>query len=307
MSRSAPDSVSATVEKPRSWSVQLLHEMDWHRFRELVRTALRHQGFRSSLISMQVDGGALYSLSNTAGEVKGLLQCPSWRNDEVDLNQAAGLHTMVSQFKAKKGILVTPGHVTYQAKAFGAQRALELVDGWMLLEWVAELPATLQAELLRMATAGQYQVPVCPGCGGRMVKETLPLPPEPPRMMGNLVLRESRFISWPVRCRELVVKPGVEVHFRKGVVAEDVEIMGTAYGEILCTGRFHLGGEAGMHGGVACRRLKLEPGGELDGEAVILRDGDWAPGAIGGEWFRQPPEVWRCASYQPCDVTLEAR
>jgi cytoskeletal protein CcmA (bactofilin family) len=299
----------AGSDKPSAWSVPLLHEMNWSRFRELIRSLVHQQGFQTTILSEQPDGGIIYGLTpkGRGAEMTAILQCPSWRSDEIDLAQVSALDAMVRHHGVRRGLLVTSGHVTMEARSFARQKPVELVDGWELLDWVAGLPEDLQAEYLKLSTVGDYRAPACPSCGGRMVMETSQSDEDVPRMMGNLVVRESRFISWPVRCRALVVKAGVEVHFRRGVVAESIEVYGRAVGEMLCTGLLTVGSEGVVAGGVACRRVSLAPGGSLEGEAVILKDGEWAPEALAGEWFRQPNRVWRCTSFGVCQMTLEAR
>ncbi len=291
------------------WTVQLIHEMDWQRFREVVRSALHHQGFRSHPLITYPDTTGLYALTcEKTGQLSTLLYFPARQSQGITPADIATFAAAIQHSQVYKGILVTPDHITREARAHAAGLSMELIDGWTLVEWIRTLPAPLQEAMLRTATAGQYQIPSCPGCGARMHRErsTADATSEP-RMMGNLILRESRFITSPVRCRELVIMADVEVHFRKGVVAENVDLAGRAYGEILCTGKIHLGPHASMHGSVACDRLRVDDGGQLNGEAVIIHPHEWAPGALDGAWFHQPAEVWRCGAYQPCEITIEAR
>lgn len=295
--------------RPERWSLELLYEMDWHRFRELVCRVVQRQGFGVSQISELADGVVLYAVTRRGrgGDPVALLQLPSWRDYSVDLPEAAGLRSLVAHLKAKRGIVVTPGHVTREAREYAAKQPLELVDGWQFLEWLDALPEEESRDFLKIATAGNWRVPLCPGCGGRMVLRERTEPAPEPESVGDLLIRESRILIVPVRCRKLVVEDGVEAHFRAGVVAEEAMIAGRAHLQLLCTGRVHLTPGAVLAGAVACRSLRLDPGGVLDADTRILKDGEWAADALSGKWFQQPARVWRCAAYQPCDVVLEAR
>ena len=46
---------------------------------------------------------------------------------------------------------------------------MHLLDGRDLLAKIEALPGTGAAELLAMATAGDYMIPSCPSCGTKMV------------------------------------------------------------------------------------------------------------------------------------------
>lgn len=293
---------------PEEWSVEMLHEMDWRRFREVVQSLVYRQGFSSRLVSEQPDGSTVYGLlpHGCKGSFAALLHLPSWRCPAVNRRMAAELHDMLEQLGVGRGILVTAEHVTFEAREFATEKPLDLLDAWDLLDWITSLPEIDQQQTLRLATTGRSRMPVCPSCGGRMTLHT-DAGPQTPVTAGNLVVRENRFVHHPVRCRRLVVKHGVEVHFRRGVVAADVQIEGRVFGQVLCTGRLHIGPQAALIGSVACQRLSLDPGGLLNGHSIILNNSEWAPEAIEGQWFSQPARAWRCASYQPCDVTLEAR
>ena len=303
-------SIHAPEERPHTWSLELLYEMDWRRFRELTCSFLLHQGFNASVLGSLPDGGIAYRLSPVQKPRKtaSILFCPTWRDPEVNLPLTETLLQMVRDAGAAKGIFITPGHVTLEARRFAEGKPLELIDGWAFLDWIQDLPAEDQAHYLRVATVGSYRVPACPGCGSRMQMDFTDQPPRSlADAMGNLVLRENRFITLPVRCRHLVVRPGVHVHFRKGVVAEDVQIFGDVSGEILCTGRVHLAEGARLSGALAAKSIRLDSGADLDADARVLSDAEWAPEAIAGHWFTEKLRVWRCASYRPCDVVLEAR
>jgi restriction system protein len=64
-----------------------------------------------------------------------------------------------------RGIFVTTGEYTAEARTFAAGQPLELVSGAALLGKLAGLPADAPSRLLAEATAGDYTTPTCPSCG----------------------------------------------------------------------------------------------------------------------------------------------
>ncbi|GAN61067.1 hypothetical protein ACI01nite_10390 [Acetobacter cibinongensis] len=81
---------------------------------------------------------------------------------------------------------------------------------------------------------------------------------------------ESSMIS----AKELVVMPGGL--FRGGVEVENAEIAGTVDGTLTARGSLTLRATGRLLGKAACRRLKVEDGGQISGQLEMLKDDNGA-------------------------------
>lgn len=82
---------------------------------------------------------------------------------------------------------------------------------------------------------------------------------------------ESSMIS----AKELAVMPGGL--FRGGVEVENAEIAGTVDGSLTARGSLTLRATGRLLGKAACRRLKVEDGGQITGQLEMLSDDNSAP------------------------------
>ncbi|GBQ04991.1 hypothetical protein AA14362_0208 [Acetobacter cerevisiae DSM 14362] len=82
---------------------------------------------------------------------------------------------------------------------------------------------------------------------------------------------ESSMIS----AKELAVMPGGL--FRGGVEVENAEIAGTVDGTLTVRGSLTVRATGRLLGKAACRRLKVEDGGQITGQLEMLSDDNKAP------------------------------
>jgi restriction system protein len=71
-----------------------------------------------------------------------------------------------------EGVLVTCGAFTQEAKQFAGAENIRLVDGNELLRKIGALAPEQGKALLRLATAGDFFTPTCPGCSIKMAART---------------------------------------------------------------------------------------------------------------------------------------
>jgi len=67
------------------------------------------------------------------------------------------------------GVLVSSGRFTQEARDFAAQQRIRLVEGTELLAGIAALAPERAAELLKVATEGEFLTPTCPACDVKMI------------------------------------------------------------------------------------------------------------------------------------------
>lgn len=140
-----------------------LDGMSWSEFELLVGEAFRRQGYAvAETGGGRADGGVDLELGK--GGEHFLVQCKQWKAFKVGVTTVRELYGVMAARGAAGGFVVTSGQFTADAEEFAAGRNITLVDGpalRALIGGVHPIPA-----------AKQTGVPVCPQCGGAMVRRT---------------------------------------------------------------------------------------------------------------------------------------
>ena len=168
------------VERVRNGrNAAALEEMSWQQFELMVGEAFREQGFRvAERGGPGADGGVDLVISRSGQRF--LVQCKQWRTKRVPVSVVRELYGVITANGAGGGYLITSGTYTSDAEEFASGRAINLIDGEQLFEWikrsrskggaaagVTEPPGTAQ----RRIDAQQVAISVaCPRCGAGMVK-----------------------------------------------------------------------------------------------------------------------------------------
>ena len=152
------------------WSLDLLSQLDWYGFQELVSRLLQRSGYLPEFAWSRPDGGTALTLMHPArsNRLEAIVQCPPWQHHEIDAVMIRDLHQLVLREGAQRGIYMTPGTFTAEARVFARLKPLELVDGSDLLRSLQRLPEEAQTELLEIITTGPFSVPSCPSCLRKM-------------------------------------------------------------------------------------------------------------------------------------------
>ena len=139
---------SARSSTDTGWTPQLLRQLEWRRFQELC--------------------GAYFDAARF--ERAGMLvQCLPWDAYGVGIKPVRELRSAMISQGVGKGLLVTSGKFTTQARDFAAKEQIRLIDGAELLAGMAALPPETSRALLEFATQGDYSTPTCPSCALKMV------------------------------------------------------------------------------------------------------------------------------------------
>ncbi len=285
------------------WSLPLLRQLDWKRMQELVTLMLHRTGFTSEIAWIRPDGGVVLSVTNPlkAGRVDALVQCPPWAMLNVDTPALKELYNSVLQEGASRGIFITAGEFSEEARAFAGMRPLELIDGQAFLRTIRKMPAEEQSYHLRMVTVGPYTIPTCPSCGGKL--EIQNDTGDDPGLQGkDVTIRGRRMVNSKVTCRTLTVKSGAEVQFLKPVRAQEMVVNGRVHGDVTVQGKLTVGKGGVLRGLLAARAISLKEGGVLEAETRILNADEIQP-------VRALPvaQVWRCPSWPKCRGKLPLR
>ena len=169
---------SLTTAKPEiapdRWSADLLDALEWKRFEIVCAKYFEMRGFTSRTNLCGADGGIDIQLFAT-GSVgpDSVVQCKAWTR-KVRLDPVRGLLGSMTAVGVKKGIFMTTGDYTRDARDFAEKNGISLIGGKELLAKIGALAPQQQAELLAVATDGDYLTPTCASCGTKMTLRTNP-------------------------------------------------------------------------------------------------------------------------------------
>lgn len=285
------------------WSLALLRQLDWKRMQELVTMLLHRAGFSAQIAWIRPDGGVMLSVVNPqrAGRMEALVQCPPWATMNVDSSAVRELYDSVLREGACRGIFITAGEFSEEAKGLVRVRPIELIDGPALLRTILRMPPEEQAYQLRMIAVGSWAVPTCPACGAKLELKH-DTEHDPSVEVKDLTFRDRQTVGTEVSCRTLTVKPGAEVHFLKPVWAHEMVVKGRAHGNITVQGRLTVGRGGILSGLVAARTITMDEGGAMEAEARVLNTSEIQP-------VRSLPvnRIWRCPGWPKCRGQLPLR
>jgi restriction system protein len=155
--------------RPLAWSLELLQQIEWKRFEELVAAYLREAGYRVDTTRCGADGGVDAKVYK-GDDLIAIAQCKAWNSRPVGVKPVRELLGVMAHERVGSGLFFATGDFTAEAIAFAQANPLTLVTGRELLANIAKQPAEAQARLLACATEGDYRTPTCPSCGIKMVE-----------------------------------------------------------------------------------------------------------------------------------------
>ncbi|WP_297909580.1 restriction endonuclease, partial [Thiomonas sp.] len=151
-------------------SLDLLREIEWHRFEQVCAAYWRETGMDATITPFGADGGVDVELRQVGADTpEALVQCKAWNASQVGVKLVRELLGVVTDRKVERGIFMSTGTFTTDAAEFARGNRLELIDGSDLVRRINALPVDAQARLLALATDGNYVTPTCPACGIKMV------------------------------------------------------------------------------------------------------------------------------------------
>ena len=157
-------------EKPRKWSLELLHALEWKRMSELCLAFYAGRGLRGEVAATGVDGSVdarLYQAD--ASEPFALLHCKARGSRSVDVDAVQVLLVKMQAAGVGKAFFMGAWEFTPAARELARAHQVQLVDDKMFLAMLARLKPEESKPLLALAVAGDYRTPSCPACGLKMI------------------------------------------------------------------------------------------------------------------------------------------
>jgi restriction system protein len=164
-------SVSKLSEK-KEWDLELLNELEWKRFEEVVSEYYRIIGYRSEVSRMGADGGVDVLLYQQEGETPVIIiQCKSW-SKKVGVNAVRELYGVMAADQVGYGIFATTSDYTNEAREWVEGKSMQLLSGTDLVTLFNRLADDKKTYLIQFATFEDYSTPTCPNCNQKMVSRT---------------------------------------------------------------------------------------------------------------------------------------
>ena len=146
----------------------VLSEMTWQEFALLVAEGFKLKGY----IVKERRGRAAdegFDLELIRGGERALVHCRKWRAAKVPVQTVQELHGVMATKAAGRGFVVTSGRFTEDARGFARGRNIELIDGPRLFAMFDDV-RKVQTLPGQESAAQRLAEPLCPKCGGPMVK-----------------------------------------------------------------------------------------------------------------------------------------
>jgi len=149
----------------RQAGIGTLRTISWREFEDLVGEAYRRQGYAVTETGGGGADGGVDLILKRNGE-KLLVQCKHWKNDKVGVKVVRELYGIVAAESASGGIVISSGTFTQEAKDFARDKPIDLLDGSLLLNLIAEVQKTPAITIEKADDC------ICPACGSTMVLRT---------------------------------------------------------------------------------------------------------------------------------------
>ena len=155
-----------------SWSQELLSNLEWKRFEEVVCKYYELLGYRSEVTRMGADGGVDVLLYQQGAETPVVfIQCKSW-SQKIGVKAVRELYGVMAAEEIPYGVFATTSAYTQEAINWVDGKRLQLLDGSDLVSAFNQLPQEQKKYLIEFATFGDYRTPTCPSCDVKMVSRT---------------------------------------------------------------------------------------------------------------------------------------
>jgi len=142
--------------------VSSINSLRWQDFERLVGASFARSGFSVEHTGGGgADGGVDFVLTN--GRELTLVQCKQWRAQKVGVTTVRELYGVMAARGAARGIVVTAGDFTPDAREFVSGRNIELLNGRVLAEILRDSAGSGAVSALR-------DRPTCPKCGSQMIE-----------------------------------------------------------------------------------------------------------------------------------------
>ena len=150
-----------------AWSPELLKRLEWRRLEELAVAYFEALGL-TVRITPGLEGADIALRARGSKDAATLARTKAWSAYGVGLKPVAALRAKMTAEGIGRGMMLSAGRFTQEAKTYAAAQDIELLDGAAFLAKLAALAPETSLALLRFATEGDFLTPTCPSCAVKM-------------------------------------------------------------------------------------------------------------------------------------------
>jgi len=167
------EDVQQTSLEITRWSPDLLRALEWKRFEMVCAGLFERLGFTAKLAVAGPDGGVdIHLYRPPADQAVAIVQCKARTTRKVGVEIVRALHGVMTSQRVSEGILTTSGDFSDEAFQYGRDNHIDLMDGAAVLKSILNLSDDQQADLLDLATRGDFTTPTCASCGIKLVRRS---------------------------------------------------------------------------------------------------------------------------------------
>jgi restriction system protein len=151
-----------------------LGALRWDQFELLVGEIFRREGYTVEMSAAPSSGDAIDLTLRRDSETI-LVQCKHWRAESVSEGEMHEFYGAMAATGAPRGILVTTGTITAEAREFAAGKGIELMDGAALAESIGAVSQPgenlchIAGWIEEFVAHARIFDPECPVCQGAMI------------------------------------------------------------------------------------------------------------------------------------------
>lgn len=154
-------------------TLELLRELQWKRFEELVCGYFAATGVspQTTRVLASEPVSEIYLYPPAEHRPHTLVRCELRAKAGEELTELRRFTERLAGEGITEGVWAIAGEFAAATWSVARASAVELLDGAALLERFAQLPVEQRDRIVRRVTRGDYRSPTCPACGERMIFE----------------------------------------------------------------------------------------------------------------------------------------
>jgi restriction system protein len=152
-----------------------LGSMRWPEFEALMGAAFERNGFRVEKTGKGGLEGDVDLILRKDSRTE-LVQCKQWKTRQIGIAAVREMWSVVSHRGADALKMVSSGTFTDEARKFAQGKAIELIDGEHLVDFVrgVKVPSPGETPVSEPTPPAEAASPACPRCGAAMYKRFNP-------------------------------------------------------------------------------------------------------------------------------------
>jgi restriction system protein len=127
--------------------IELIQELPWQQFKQMVTEAYRHKGYTIMEDSSFAADPSVDLIIRQSTNLY-LVQCRYWQHRKLGMREVKNLFSLMHDKQASGVFLLTTGIFTNAARHYVAGRPITLLDGIELVELLREVPSNSATDIL---------------------------------------------------------------------------------------------------------------------------------------------------------------